>query len=359
MIFAAFAAAVAANAQNRAWEIGVGGSAMQFNRVRFADLVTTPDGNFVDMKLRHAVFGGNLYLARELSGAFALDFQGLIGMADKKPLGMAGLGLQWRLGGYFGSRHIDPFFRVGADYMYKGFDILYTDSRGGMQWQMTNNLNKEGADGRHLFAVAAGAGTNMWLNERFGIGLQGDYVFLPRPGVANSLRGTVRLMWKLGKRPATTSAPLPTAPAPVIEYRDVVVRDTIYIERERVVEIGVGEPVRDIYFDFDSYAIRPEYSAAIAKMASTLKADTSKRYLITGYADARGGAAYDETLSLNRAEALMRALLDEGVPGVMLKAVGAGKRVSRAGYREDDRTREGDRRATIEIIENAEYWEVL
>ena len=38
---------------------------------------------------------------------------------------MAGIGLQWRLGEYLHSNYIDPFLRMGANYIYKNFKINY------------------------------------------------------------------------------------------------------------------------------------------------------------------------------------------------------------------------------------------
>lgn len=207
--------------EKRAWEIGIGGSAFNFNRFNVTKFITTDEGHYIDMQLRHAVFGGNIYVARELTDVFALDFQGSVGFTRNKQtdnrhnemLWTGGLGLQWRLGHYFDSRYIDPYLRVGGNYMYKGFDILYGNSLNGMDWSMENNQNKEGADGRHLFTVAAGVGVNMWLNDRFGIGIQGDYLVIPKPCVANSLQGTVRVMWRLGGK-----SKKPVSEPPAIQY---------------------------------------------------------------------------------------------------------------------------------------------
>uniref|UniRef100_S0DGS0 Putative outer membrane protein A n=1 Tax=termite gut metagenome TaxID=433724 RepID=S0DGS0_9ZZZZ len=183
----------------RAWEVGLGGSVFQFNRVDFVSFTTTDEAHYVNMQLRHVAFGANIYAARELSNVFTVDFQGALGGADGKWLTQVGLGVQWRFGHYFHSKRIDPYLRIGGNYLYKGFDVLYGDSLNGMDWEMINELNKEGADSHHLFTVAAGLGINMWLNNRFGIGLQGDYLLIPKPNVANSLQGTIRFMYRIGK----------------------------------------------------------------------------------------------------------------------------------------------------------------
>lgn len=182
----------------RGWEISVGASVMQFSRVGFSSFSTTDAGYYIDMRLKHAVFGGNISLVRRLSDKWAADIQGTVGTGDGKLLAMAGLGLQWRLGSYFHSRKIDPYLRLGGNYLYKGFDTLYGGSIDGMKWDMSDVLGGS-ADARHLFAASGGVGINMWLNNRFGIGIQGDYLLTPQRNVADSMQGTVRLMWRLGK----------------------------------------------------------------------------------------------------------------------------------------------------------------
>lgn len=182
------------------WEIGAGASVMQFSRVGFVDFTTTDEGHSVGMQLRHAVAGVNVSVVRTLSDRWAADFQATVGAGDRKLLALAGVGVQWRLGSYFHSRQIDPYVRLGGNYLYKGFDTMYGGSVDGMDWNMVDGRNSGMVDAHHLFAVAGGAGVNMWLCERFGIGLQGDYLLMPRRGVAGSMQGTVRLMWRLGCR---------------------------------------------------------------------------------------------------------------------------------------------------------------
>ena len=210
------------NAQEKpkkAWELGLGGSAFQMMRFTMLDAVRQSDGSyFINTNKRDVLFGGNLYVARELCRSWYLDFQGTVGYTNdpvsgghqSRWLGMAGLGLQWRWGQLFDSRYIDPYLRVGGNYMYKSFDMLYKeteniDGNDDISWAMEHNYNKSGADARHLFPIAAGAGVNMWLNDHFGIGLQGDYLVMPRKDVANVWQGTVRLMYRIGgssKKPA-------------------------------------------------------------------------------------------------------------------------------------------------------------
>ena len=175
--------------EKKAWELGIGGTVFQFSRVGFSDFNQLDDGYAFDLTLNHAVWGGGIYAARELNKHFYLDFQGNVGMTNKslngkhKFLVMAGAGLQWRLGEYFKSSYVDPYLRAGINYMYKEFQIIYDGSEGlapdEMQWILNNYRNKEGRDRKHMMPISLGAGVNFWLNDRFGRGLQADYLVMP------------------------------------------------------------------------------------------------------------------------------------------------------------------------------------
>lgn len=198
---------------HKRWEFGLGGSVFQFSRTSFTNFSKLDEGYQFDLKMKQAVFGGNIYVARELNRHFYLDFQGTIGAtkeslnnnSDKtKWLYGAALGLQWRLGAYFHSKYIDPYLRAGFGYMYKGFDINYSGTEGLSEEEMTwihNNIsNKDGRDRTHLMPISLGVGLNMWFNNCWGVGMQGDYILMPYSNVANSLQGTLRVMYRIGGR---------------------------------------------------------------------------------------------------------------------------------------------------------------
>jgi membrane fusion protein, multidrug efflux system len=77
---------------------------------------------------------------------------------------------------------------------------------------------------------------------------------------------------------------------------------------------GTGPMGASIFFDSGSAALDPESHAAIAALASQLKANAHVRVDITGYADKTGSHARNVALAKQRASALHRALRDAGVP---------------------------------------------
>lgn len=82
---------------------------------------------------------------------------------------------------------------------------------------------------------------------------------------------------------------------------------------------------RVVYFDYDSYVIRPEFQPVIEAHAKFLKADKSKKVAIEGHTDERGGREYNLALGQKRAEAVRRAMALLGVSESQLEAVSFGK----------------------------------
>lgn len=82
---------------------------------------------------------------------------------------------------------------------------------------------------------------------------------------------------------------------------------------------------RIVYFDYDSYVIKPEFQAVIDANARHIKADKTRKVVIEGHTDERGGREYNLALGQRRSEAVRRALTLLGVPDGQLEAVSFGK----------------------------------
>lgn len=88
---------------------------------------------------------------------------------------------------------------------------------------------------------------------------------------------------------------------------------------------GPANVARLIYFDYDSYVIKPEFQSLIEAHARFLKANSDRRVAIEGHTDERGGREYNLALGQRRAEAVRRALVLLGVADNRLEAVSFGK----------------------------------
>jgi peptidoglycan-associated lipoprotein len=82
---------------------------------------------------------------------------------------------------------------------------------------------------------------------------------------------------------------------------------------------------RTIYFDYDSFAIKPEFQALIENQANFIKADRNRKVAIEGHTDERGGREYNLALGQKRAEAVRRVMGLLGVGDSQVEAVSFGK----------------------------------
>ena len=82
---------------------------------------------------------------------------------------------------------------------------------------------------------------------------------------------------------------------------------------------------RVVYFDYDSFIIKPEFQDVIENHARFLKADKNRKVSIEGHTDDRGGREYNLALGQKRSEAVRRALGLLGVPDAQIEAVSFGK----------------------------------
>ena len=90
-------------------------------------------------------------------------------------------------------------------------------------------------------------------------------------------------------------------------------------------EAAFHAAVQDIFFDYDTYDLRPDAKANAAQAASYLNAHAAIKVLIGGYCDERGSAEYNLALGENRANAAKTALVSAGVPASRIRVVSYGK----------------------------------
>lgn len=80
-----------------------------------------------------------------------------------------------------------------------------------------------------------------------------------------------------------------------------------------------------IYFDFDSAAIRAEYTEALAAHAGALLENPALTVRLEGHTDERGSREYNIGLGERRAQAVRRALMLQGVRAEQLSTVSYGE----------------------------------
>jgi peptidoglycan-associated lipoprotein len=83
--------------------------------------------------------------------------------------------------------------------------------------------------------------------------------------------------------------------------------------------------VNVVYFDYDSFALKPEARAVLERNAAHLQSNKQFKVQLEGHTDDRGGREYNLALGQKRAETVRRALTLLGVSDAQLEAVSFGK----------------------------------
>ena len=102
-------------------------------------------------------------------------------------------------------------------------------------------------------------------------------------------------------------------------------------------------------FDFDKAIVKPEGKAALDEFMSKLQGLNTEVMIAVGHTDSVGTNAYNEKLSLRRAEAVKAYMVSKGLDPARLYTEGKGETQPVA----DNETAEGrakNRRVTIEVV---------
>ena len=100
------------------------------------------------------------------------------------------------------------------------------------------------------------------------------------------------------------------------------------------VDVGAKDPLNDpagplakrsIYFDFDQYTIKPQYTALVERQGKYLAGQPALAIRVEGNCDERGSSAYNLALGQRRADAVVRALKIYGVKDAQMEAISWGK----------------------------------
>jgi OOP family OmpA-OmpF porin len=117
------------------------------------------------------------------------------------------------------------------------------------------------------------------------------------------------LALETASRPAPPPLPAPVASAPVAAPASV----------------SAAPPDYTVYFDFDSWTLTAEDLAVITNAINTARAGGQSHITVVGHTDTSGSAAYNQRLSVRRANVVVEALVDMGARRAAIQASGVGK----------------------------------
>lgn len=95
----------------------------------------------------------------------------------------------------------------------------------------------------------------------------------------------------------------------------------IYLKK---VEVGKEIVLRNIFFDFNKATLRPESKAELERLATLMRENPTLKIEISGHTDNVGSAAYNKTLSEQRAKAVVDYLIGVGIAADRMTFVGYG-----------------------------------
>jgi peptidoglycan-associated lipoprotein len=85
------------------------------------------------------------------------------------------------------------------------------------------------------------------------------------------------------------------------------------------------QTIKDIFFDYDSAAIRADAQSAIQANVQALNSKPNLKFTIEGHCDERGSTEYNLTLGDERANAVTQALVQAGVNAGRINVISYGK----------------------------------
>ena len=135
--------------------------------------------------------------------------------------------------------------------------------------------------------------------------------------------------------PAPAAAPPAAAPAPAPAPAPVAAQKVTY--------------AADAFFDFDKSVLKPEGRAKLDDLVGKIKGINLEVIIAVGHTDSVGSAAYNQKLSVRRAESVKAYLVSKGIERNRIYTEGKGEKQPVA----DNRTAEGrakNRRVEVEVV---------
>jgi peptidoglycan-associated lipoprotein len=121
--------------------------------------------------------------------------------------------------------------------------------------------------------------------------------------------------------PRITPVPVPEGSKPVAPTSPILSGS----ERPVPSEFSEVRELKDIFFDFDQYAIRPDAERTLAQNLEWMQSNPKALLLIEGHCDERGTSEYNLALGERRAQATRNFLVSHGVRSDRITLVSYGK----------------------------------
>ena len=144
------------------------------------------------------------------------------------------------------------------------------------------------------------------------------------------------LMPKPAPRPVATPPPPPPPPPAPPKPKPAPVAEKVTL-------------AADVLFDFDKSVLKPEGKSKLDDLATKVKAINLEVVIAIGHTDSIGSDAYNQKLSVRRAESVKAYLVSKGVEPNRIYTEGKGEKQPVASNKTKD-GRQKNRRVEIEVI---------
>ncbi|HTI85400.1 MAG TPA: OmpA family protein [Alphaproteobacteria bacterium] len=177
-------------------------------------------------------------------------------------------------------------------------------------------------DNDNLWGLQGIAGVSYDLSPRTQLFLDYHYLRAQNPNVTTSTGTSVNTKYRdhlvtvgfrflIGAPPAPAAAPAP-APAPVAAPAPAPAPAPVVRSFQ-------------VFFDFDKADVRPDARPIIEEAANNARRGGVSRIVLTGHTDKAGSAAYNQRLSVRRAEAVKAEFVRMGFNPNDIQTIGKGK----------------------------------
>ena len=122
--------------------------------------------------------------------------------------------------------------------------------------------------------------------------------------------------------------PAPVTAAPVSSSANEAKSAVVPVDTAASTNLSAGpggNVAKVIFFDYDSYTVKPEFQGTIEAHAQFLKANPRAKVSLEGHTDDRGGREYNLAVGQKRADAVRQSLSLLGVSESQVESVSFGK----------------------------------
>ena len=195
-----------------------------------------------------------------------------------------------------------------------------------------------------LTASAAGAQTPGYVTSPDGKVVKDPFGLCWRTGYFTPSMAIAECDPDLVPKPAPAPAPAPKAAAPA--PAPVAAPAPAPAAKPMTEKVSFAA---DAFFDFDKDTLKPEGMAKLDKLAADVKGINLEVIIATGHTDSVGTDAYNQKLSVRRANAVKNYLVSKGVDANRVYAEGKGESKPVADNK-TDAGRAKNRRVEIEVV---------